>query len=69
MSWLCRRNGEIRARPILHEKAKRQTLRTKPGFKVLPERWEVGRTFAWLGRYRRSAKDYECKTQLSEAAV
>jgi transposase len=53
----------------LHEKARKQTLRTKPGFKVLPERWVVERTFAWLARYSRSAKDYECKTQLSEAAV
>jgi len=28
------------------------------GFKVLPKRWVVERTFGWLGRYRRLSKDY-----------
>jgi transposase len=27
--------------------------RIAPGFKILPKRWLVERTFAWLGRYRR----------------
>lgn len=43
--------------------------RNAPGFKILPKRWVVERTFAWLGRYRRLAKDYERKTQHSQAAI
>ena len=30
------------------------------GFVVLPKRWVVERTFAWFGRCRRLAKDWEC---------
>jgi transposase len=29
------------------------------GFKVQPRRWVVERTFSWIGRNRRLAKDYE----------
>jgi putative transposase len=39
------------------------------GFKVLPKRWVVERTFAWLGRYRRHSKDYERTTESSEAMI
>lgn len=31
----------------------------KDVFAILPKRWIVERTFAWLGNYRRLSKDYE----------
>ena len=39
------------------------------GFKVLPRRWVVERTFGWLGRYRRLNRDYERQAQTGEAMV
>jgi len=39
------------------------------GFQILPKRWIVERTFAWLGRYRRLSKDYEALPQTSEALI
>ena len=38
-------------------------------FVVLPKRWIVERTFAWLGKYRRLSKDYETNPQSSEAMI
>jgi len=37
---------------VKHHQAKR-------GFLLLPRRWVVERTFGWLGRFRRLARDYE----------
>ena len=39
------------------------------GFKLLPRRWVVERTFAWLGRFRRMSKDYEFNPSTSEAMI
>ena len=38
-------------------------------FEVLPKRWIVERTFAWLGKYRRLSKDYEHLPESSEAMI
>lgn len=39
------------------------------GFILVPVRWVVERTFAWLGRYRRLSKDYERCTKSSEGMI
>lgn len=39
------------------------------GFVVLPKRWIVERTFAWISRCRRHSKDYERNPETSEAMV
>ena len=41
----------------------------QPGFKILPRRWVVERTFGWLGKYRRLSKDYETTIESSEAFI
>ena len=48
----------------------RYGLKEKPhGFLVLPRRWVVERTFAWLGLSRRFSKDYERLPQTAEAMI
>jgi putative transposase len=46
-----------------------QKLMPPRGFVVLPRRWVVERTFAWLGQNRRMSKDYERLCATSEAFV
>jgi len=43
--------------------------RIKLEFEVLPKRWAVERTFAWLGHSRRLSKDYEIRYRNAEAMV
>ena len=40
--------------------------RIKPGFEILPKRWIVERTFAWMGNSRRLAKDVEITVDSAE---
>ena len=40
-----------------------------PGFVVLPKRWIVERSIAWLNRCRRLAKDFENRTRNASAFV
>ena len=40
-----------------------------PKFAVIPKRWVVERTFAWMNNSRRLSKDYEITTTSEEAFV
>ena len=46
-----------------------QRDRKTEGFKLLPKRWIVERTFSWLIRNRRLSKDYERRVQTSETLI
>ena len=46
-----------------------QRLMLPRGFRVLPRRWVVERTFAWISHNRRMAKDYERLCATGEAFV
>lgn len=39
------------------------------GFQVIPRRWVVERTFAWIGKCRRLAKEYETLSASSESWI
>lgn len=39
------------------------------GFKVLPRRWVVERTFGWMIRWRRLVCDYEQPIDVSQARI
>ena len=39
------------------------------GFAVIPRRWAVERTFAWITAHRRLARDYERDPKHSEAMI
>jgi putative transposase len=64
ISWVSdlRRRGKLRLEIV------KRTDDMK-GFKLLPHRWVVERTFGWLGRFRRLSKDYEYRTDSSEAMI
>ena len=46
-----------------------QRLMPPRGFRVLPRRWVVERTFAWISHNRRMSKDYERLCATGEAFV
>ena len=41
--------------------------RYAPGFRLLPRRWVVERTFAWFNTWRRLSKDYEVLPETSQS--
>ncbi len=46
-----------------------EKLLSRRGFQVLPRRWVVERTFAWLSQNRRMSKDYERLCASAEAFI
>src|SRR3990172_10526513 len=61
LDWLKRWCGWVLE--IVHK------LEGQVGFQLLPRRWVVERTFAWLGHSRRLSKNYEELVENSEAMV
>ena len=76
-SWVQTETGatvEIVKRPRRRLRVKEGEEPPQPppepaGFKILPRRWVVERSFAWLGKYRRLSKDYEAAVQHSESTI
>jgi putative transposase len=50
-------------------KIESEVPKKEPGFKPSRKRWVVERTFAWISRQRRMARDYERKPESSEALI
>jgi putative transposase len=61
LDWVAK-HFRFRLRVVLRPEEQR-------GFAVLPRRWVVERTFAWLGHHRRLSKDYEARVSSSEAMI
>jgi putative transposase len=62
--------GEVAGRTARAERLELAVVRRADraqGFIVLPRRWVVERTFAWLGRNRRLSKDVEALVETSTA--
>jgi transposase len=58
--------GKIR---VYNEEWKAEWIPVERKFSILPRRWVVERTFAWIGKYRRMSKDYEYKSYTSETMI
>jgi putative transposase len=64
---VVRRADDRRRRTWREQNAPQQ--RPRSHFQVLPRRWVVERSLAWLSRTRRLAKDFEALPKVSEAWV
>ena len=52
-----------------HKIRGRAELRDRSHFEVLPRRWVVERTFAWISKHRRTVRDYERLPASHEAMI
>ena len=64
--WLC---DWVRGLKRTHKVDLEVVEHTGKGFQVVPYRWVVERTFAWLLNDRRHSRDYEVLTASSEAMI
>ncbi|SRR6266436_1946662 len=64
---IVRRLGTARDESLIEPKS--QTKPSKGGFQVLPRRWVVERSIAWILRWRRLARDHEGLPETSEAFI
>lgn len=53
-------------RRIYNKEWRAEWIPVERTFSVLPRRWVVERTYAWMGRNRRLSKDYEYLPEVSE---
>src|SRR5581483_11115007 len=68
----CRYNDKVFAAWLRQHPGLTLEIISRPegsGFVVLPKRWIVERTFAWLLCYRRLSRDYERTVLSSEALI
>jgi hypothetical protein len=54
---------------LYNEQWRAEWIPVERGFTVLPRRWVVERTFAWIERYRRLSKDYEYLSNTSKTMI
>lgn len=54
---------------IYNEELKAEWIPIERPFSIMPRRWVVERTFAWIGKYRRMSKDYDYLSYTSESMI
>ena len=60
--WLRRQQARYEVKTVARPEGAK-------GFVLLPKRWVVERTLAWLGRYRQLSKEYDYEPKVSESWV
>ena len=71
VQYKCQRYG-IELKPVPRNQGwslDKQTMETIKGFTLVAKRWIVERSFAWVGKCRRMAKDYELLLTVSKSML